>query len=558
MIFRLLLSLLFLLPTSSFVVAQRQAAQPPKGTIAGRIMLTDDVAAAGVAVVLTPNNNRWGERAVTQATTDGAGFYRLENIPAGSYGVVPVAPAHVVPRELGYGTEGKPVTLAAGEHLDGVNFQLAPGGVITGRVTDADDRPVLEEHVSLKRIDERGQPDDSFRLNSFEFRTDDRGIYRIFGLPAGRYLVSVGHDEDSGTFRVGGGGAYYTHTFHPEARDEAGAKPVEVRGGGEASGVDIKLGRAARAFAVSGRFVNSQTGEPVVGATYAFGAIQGDNNHIGGYGFTGERTNVRGEFRLEGLLPNRYAVFLAPDNAASDFYGEPARFEVRDGDVSGVEVKVSRGASIGGIAVIENSKPAIRARITELGINAFPFAPSELTAPRSSNSRIAANGTFRVTGLPPGKYRFSFGGYPPVKGFVITRIERDGVELQGGTLDVAAGDAINNLRIFIAYGDAMIRGQALITGGELPPGARLSVRATRVGSNAVGIVTMPVQVDLNRRFVIDGLAAGEYELTLHAQVTGNNPPRIPPVKQNVTVSDDGETLVNMTLDLTAPPEKLAP
>ncbi len=557
MVFRFLLLFLFLLP-SSFVVAQRQATQTPQGSITGRITLTEDEAAAGIPVMLTPNTNRWNEKPVAQATTDASGFYRLENLPAGSYGVVPVAPAHVVPQELGYGTAGKPVTLAAGENLESIDFRLEPGAVITGRVTDADDRPVIEESISLKKIDEKGEIDKSFRFFSFEFRTDDLGVYRIFGVPAGRYLVGVGYDEKSGMIRVGGGSNYYAQTFHPDVRDEARAKPVEVRGGEEATGIDIKLGRSSRSFSATGRFVNAQTGDAVVGVRYAFGTVHEDGKYIGGFGITGAVTNARGEFRLDGLLPNRYAIFLAPDNAGSDFYGEPARFEVREGDVSGVEVKVSRGASVSGIAVIENPKPAIRARIMELGINAYPFAPTELTAPRFGSNRIAANGTFRVAGLRPGKYRFSFGGYPPVKGFVITRIERDGVELQGGTLDVAAGDAINNLRVFIAYGNATLRGQVQITGGELPQGTHLSVRATRVGSNAVGTFTLPAQVDLNRRFVIDGLAAGEYELTLNAQYTGTDQPRIPPVKQNVTVSDDGETLVNMTLDLSAPPEKPVP
>src|SRR5207244_12335072 len=71
--------------------------------------------------------------------------------------------------------------------------------VITGRVTDAENKPVVEERVSLQSVDENGAPS---RFGVFSspndqmYQTDDRGIYRIYGLPAGRYKVSVGRSEE--------------------------------------------------------------------------------------------------------------------------------------------------------------------------------------------------------------------------------------------------------------------------------------------------------------------------------------------------------------------------
>ena len=41
------------------------------------------------------------------------------------------------------------IVVAAGESVDGIDFALVGGGVITGRVTDSDGRPLIEERLNL-------------------------------------------------------------------------------------------------------------------------------------------------------------------------------------------------------------------------------------------------------------------------------------------------------------------------------------------------------------------------------------------------------------------------
>ena len=72
------------------------------------------------------------------------------------------------------------------ENVEDINFSLVRGGVITGKVTDADGHPVILQQVSLF-------PADAFASNapnnhnvqifpSSNVQTDDRGIYRMYGL----------------------------------------------------------------------------------------------------------------------------------------------------------------------------------------------------------------------------------------------------------------------------------------------------------------------------------------------------------------------------------------
>lgn len=60
-------------------------------------------------------------------------------------------------------------------------------------------------------------------------------------------------------------------------------------------------------------------------------------------------------------------------------------------------------------------------------------------------------------------------------------------------------------------------------------------------------------VDARGRFAIEHLAAGEYEIQISVfPAPGRQAPpvEIPPVRQNVTISGNGESTVNLTLDLT--------
>src|SRR6185295_17825805 len=102
---------------------------------------------------------------------------------------------------------------------------------------------------------------------SYMFSTDDRGVYRLFGVPPGKYIVGVGVDTNHNA-RMNAGTTYYQLTYHPDATEEAKATVIEVSAGSEASGVDIVLGRAAKGFSVSGRIIDAASGKPVSGMMY--------------------------------------------------------------------------------------------------------------------------------------------------------------------------------------------------------------------------------------------------------------------------------------------------
>jgi hypothetical protein len=386
------------------------------------------------------------------------------------------------------------------------------------------------------------------------YETDDRGIYRLYGIPEGRYTISVGEDTSRGSVRVGFGGNYYSKTFHPDTTERDMAGIIEVTPGSEVTGIDIKVGQSAKSFAVAGKVIDAATGKPVVGAICGYGALSPDGKQTQGWGL-GYRTDSAGNFRLEGILPGRYTAF-ATREGDNETYSEPVIFRVENEDVRGIEIRLVAGSSISGVAVVEGTDdPDVLARLSQFQVMITRPPDGGLNTPRINPVRIAPDGSFRVGGLQPGKIRLQISSFPVQKGFTLARVERDGVE-QSGFFEIAAGEHINGVRMIITHGNLSVRGQIKVDGGTLPEETRFQV-ALRKQSGSVQVPPRPTVVtsDERGRFLIDGLAAGEYELTiipLRPNQAGNRRPRMRPVRQAVTVGPQSVTEVNIVVNLNEP------
>lgn len=548
---RSLIVAIAILATSSWTARGQTPEAKPKGTgsISGHVTLGDKPAPGVMVAAFADNINR---RPTAQAATDNDGRYVLSGLGPAQYSVTAMVPAFVLTGGSVFGPD-KTIALSMNETVESVDFKLVRGSVITGRVTDADNRPVMEERVDLLMVDENGnaanrQPQRSlynYQMNT----TDDRGIYRLYGVPAGRYKVSVGTNPNSGFVTTGPRG-YFKQAFYPDVNDAAKATVVELGEGGEAANIDIIVGRRTSTYSVSGRVVDADTHEPIGGIQVMYGTAPKDQNYYGGIILA---SSSKGEFRLEGLEPGRYGVQVAGQFDSSGYYSDPTFFEVADSDVANLEVKAVRGLSLSGVVVTEGitNREAL-ATLSAWRITASVSSSSSPTR-NSGSSPIGADGSFLINGLRPGKASINMypgGGGGVLRGFSITRIERDGVEQPQG-VEISAAQPVTNLQVFVTFGTGTIRGTVTITGGTLPPDARLFVRATRPGP-ATSSNSMPV--DSRGRFMISNLAAGTYELILQRfpppQV---QPPKRPPppLKQTVSVGDGAETEVTFTLDLSA-------
>ena len=425
------------------------------------------------------------------ALTDADGRDRISGLPAGNYEARLKMKAYVAEKKSDGNDLARRISLDEGETASDVDFSLVRGGVITGVVTDAGGRPLISGRVQLQSINDQGQKQPYMGFVSLQmFETDDRRVYRIYGLRAGRYLVSA--SGEGGFQHLGSTSGKYPRTWHPDTDDESQAKIIEVKEGGEVPGVDIKFGLAKRTYEASGRVVDDATGQPIPKVSLMCMQTKVDGPGFGGW--SGQvTTDQQGNFRFNGLSPGEYEVMMMnlmaflPGGGDSDHYSERNTFEVKAGDVENIEIRAKVGATVSGVVVIEGAndasgKSALSQSVITYNSSRERSGNPENAAPIEIDgggmpSMIKADGSFRITGIRPGKVTFDVANFTG-KSMSVIRVDRNGADVSEG-IHVKAGEAITGVRVVVGQGTAVIRGQVNVVGGALPEGWRMNVHASR-------------------------------------------------------------------------------
>lgn len=515
--------------------------KPLAGSVSGRVTLHGK-GAAGI-VVAARSSDFSQPAAALKGTTDPDGNYRITGIPAGSYQVSTMAAAYVLSDLLLARTRGKTLLLAEGEDVQDVDFSLERGGVIAGRVTDAEGRPVVEERLTLSPADQNIPNQQMYGpVSASGSQTDDRGVYRIYGLVPGRYKIFVGRDDDNYYSSSSIGRVAYKRTFYPDVTDPADAKIIEVTEGSEATNIDITLGQTLPGFVASGRVVDGETGQPVTGLR--LGLRRMVNNDYGGINAF-VTSNSQGEFRLENVTAGKYSVLILP-MPGIETRADAVSFEVVDQDATGLLVKAFKGLSISGIVVVDGKNDSsVLAKLAELRLYAYVRSEGPNTS-FGQASPISTDGSFRIGGLSAGTVNFSLGSQEgrPLVNFSILRVERDGVAQPRG-FELSAGEPqVAGVKIVLKYGTGSIRGEVKLENGPLPAGGRVMVWLKKAGE--AGSTFRPSMLDSRGHFLIEGVSAGDYELHVQANIPGREPPS---ATQPITVSEGTVSDVAITVDL---------
>lgn len=486
-----------------------------------------------------------------RAKTDADGRFRFTEVAAGQYLISALTPGFYSASDFQYGLPGRTLNVGKGETIENIELQLKRGAVITGRVTNEDNEPIVETQVQLQRIGDRS-PIRQNMLSFDSYRTDDRGVYRVYGLPPGKYYVSVGLPAQNGSFYSQSIRAFIEQTFHPDATNQAQAKVIELEEGQIASDVDIRIGKMKNSYEASGRAVDAQNGQPIVDANLAFGSINPSTGRIAGWVSGGFRTDTNGEFHVLGLRSGKYEVFISGLDDKREYYSDPITITVANSDLAGIEIRALRGATISGWAVIEGTTdPAILAKRAQMQIGTINEAPALFHASQRSTP-VNADGSFQLTGVPAGKMRLTSNRVIP--GLTLVRVEQNGTPATDNSIEVHTGEQINNVRVVFSHSTAAIRGRLELVGGTLPEGISINVLAqpSERGSGN-GKTTL---LDARGQFVLDGLLPGDYNLRLSAnypllsaQELNLLTRKIESYTRRVSIANGSQIQVTITIDL---------
>jgi protocatechuate 3,4-dioxygenase beta subunit len=532
---RVFACILFLLATASFTHAQKDQT----ATISGKVTLKNK-GAPGIVVVATENDytGNW-QRSRNRATTDEDGNYRINNVPTGNYLIYPVAPALVV--ESGQATQKLAVT--AGETVRDINFAMVQGGVITGKVTDANGQPLIEESVSITPLD----PEADYQRPNFNgVQTDDRGVYRAFGLRRGKYKVSVGA---SGAILPGYARKIFKQIFYPSVTDPAKATILEVNESSEIKDIDIVTSTPSTTFTLTGRIIEGETGKPIPNVMLGVSSNDGDVS-VSSSGAI--RTNGDGEFKLDSATPGKYTIFAVPV-ANSDWRADPLTVDVVDKDLTGLEIKTRKAGSLAGVVVLKSSDN--KAKLNDLFVFASFTTPSAQYEMPMYPVQISGDGSFKLGGLAAGNFRLHVRERSlfQMRPWETISVELNGVPQPGG-IDLKDGEQVAGLRIVVRplKLTGAIRGQIKFENGEPPPASRIVVSANRLDEDSSKSRSMEFspspEVDSRGHFLIERLEAGTYELSVRVlppggYVADNG------TTQQVTVSENAVTEVTVIVKL---------
>jgi len=206
---------------------------------------------------------------MTSATVDATGAYTLKGLKPGTYFVHAILPGYVDPLaafstadlsskdpaiQQRVHNEVQVVTVngQAPLHLD---LRLELGAAISGRVLYEDGNPAVGWRVTVtppKKAAAAGDPAAALGISRSQLpnatemmfkeshTTDDRGNYRIAGLPSGEYIVSATlttANASGGNAQTGG--QMRLTVFSGSTTREADAKPVSVSTGEDRKGEDL-------------------------------------------------------------------------------------------------------------------------------------------------------------------------------------------------------------------------------------------------------------------------------------------------------------------------------
>lgn len=501
------------------LTAEKQAV---RGTITGKVTDESGAPLEDAEIYWVSVGGTYYSAETGSTVSDRNGKFRAENLKPRRYTVSARVTGYVSSANEIY----QPENINTYQLGADVSINMQKGGAMTGKVFDAGGEPLVRVAVRAIRVrDASGQKIPAQEIISFSQQnyTDDRGIYRIFGLNSGVYLVYVGGNFRYETTTAATGNVAVYH----QAASLATANEVFVQVGQETNGIDIQF-REDKGFSVSGEIVGlgslSSRRTPTV-ALYEVATAQNI-----AYDDVSER-NGKYAFKFEQIPAGIYEIRAVKWGEKSpDAKSVPQKVEVKDADVSGLQIKLTPLVSVEGKIILEKN-PALEKNkeCRQTSPNALTETVLKLKREKQNlsvsiigdNSGFFAapeeNGEFSFNGIEAEKYRLVFDLKDEslfIGGILQSISPKETRDLGREGLNLGAGEKSENIIATVRNGAAQISGKVEVEKSEKDTRQQFRVYLVPFEAEAKNDILRFAETksDINGIFNFKNLAAGKYFL----------------------------------------------
>jgi len=351
---------------------------------------------------------------------------------------------------------GSVLALAPGAQVRDIEIKLTPLGAIAGVILDEDGDPVQGADVQVLRYSYATGQRTLIPISGTS--SDDRGHYRVYDLPAGRYLVlatprgtpllkPVITSELTPQTQ-----AFFAPLFYPGVVDPASASEISLPEGAEVNGVEFRL-PPIRTLTVRGHVLMpvEDSGSIELQVVLA----RNDVNIATAAGRMSALVSRAGLFEFSSVAPGSYTL-VATAHDRGHVLSARMPLEVSPTAVlDNLTLSLAPAFSIAGHVEFEDGAASpVHAAISLVAIDHLAPKPSSM-------ARVAADGNFHLPDVTPGPWRFSIDPLP--QGYWIKSATYGDSDASSGQLNIAV-DPSRFLRIVLAGNGGQISGS--VTGTE--------------------------------------------------------------------------------------------
>jgi hypothetical protein len=452
------------------------------------------------------------------------GSFRIEDVVPGRYRLFAERSGYQEIDKHRLRSEGRLLTLSAGQEVSDLTIRLQAAAVVEGRVSDEDGDPMPEAQVAVLR--QTFVAGHSHWEQVGAERTNDLGLYRIPGLAAGNYFVSVTPPPDfrsliettgntpeaaphSGAASNKPAAVAYQTTYYPGARDRGQATSIQLRAGDEFP-VNFSL-TLSPSLSIRGSVVNLPDG-----TTAAIMLQSKDLNLV----VNGAEMHKDGSFEIRGVSPGDYTIVATVDNVKVPMMARQS-LQLAE-SMEGLRLSPQRGGTIQGRLRMEakangRSDPTQVLLLLRSSDGDDESVGVSMGIGFSTLTKVRGDGSFEWKDVPPGLYSVQVSTTSEMPDWFLKSVTAGGRDVLDSGFSVNGGattlDLVASANGAVAEGMASNQNDGPVADAVVVavPEAHLRGRPERYRKTVT---------DQSGRFTLRGLPPGDYTLIAWESVDG--------------------------------------